>query len=92
MEDQYRCAKGTARHSDCWCWISAVSYPVSGLKMCMLISRQHVGGNDDERRLLPFCPRWHIPGQPDVWTSRSPLCAIATSAADLCPGDKRYES
>ena len=50
----------------------------------MLIPLQHVGGDDNERRLLPFCPRWRILGQPDIRTLRSSLCAIASSTADLC--------
>lgn len=58
-------------------------------KIYMLISLQHVGGDDHERRLLPFCPRWHISGQPNVWTLRGPLCTIATSTADSCHGDMR---
>lgn len=56
-------------------------------KIYMLISLQHVGGDDHERRLLPFCPRWHISGQPNVWTLRGPLCTIATSTADSCHGE-----
>ena len=77
MEDQYGCAQGIARYGNCWCRISAVSLSTPNLKSCVLISLQHVGGDDNERRLFTFCPRWHIPGQSDVWTLRSELCAIA---------------
>ena len=58
------------------------------LKICMLIFRQHVGGNDDERRLFPFCSRRPIPGQPDVWTLRSPLFTISHLDSRLMLGVK----
>lgn len=43
----------------------------------MLISLQHVGSHDYERWLFPFSHWGDFCGQPDVWTLRSPLCAIA---------------
>ena len=87
MEDQYGRTEGIARYSNRWCRISAVSRSAPDLKTCRLISLQHVGGNDNERRLLPFCPRRRIPGQPDVWTLCSPFCTVANPVADSCPGD-----
>lgn len=73
-----KCAgsEGNARYTYRWRRISAVGRPAPNWNLCILISLQHGGGNDDERWLLLLCSRWHIPGQPNGWPLCSQLCAI----------------
>ena len=75
--------------------IAAVGYLLSvapqDLKSCLLIVLQHVGCDDQQRRLFPFCTWWHIPGQRIIRTLWSPLRTIAvrysrlvSSRLDIC--------